>query len=427
MTRWMIVLATVCVLWTATARGQETKPSASPYARWKNGPSTDPNFFAVGVWGQSVKNAKRYREAGVNLYVGADPKREALKALREQAIGAIVGAFWRPEVMELSDDPAIVGWILKDEPDISQPVARFWKNDANLMRSAWPGVPEVERIIKDGKENGPLLPPRFITEEYARVTASDPTRPVLLNCSFGVATSNYNARQWRNRHDEDYPEYFKGADIGSQDFYPMISQGKNYEGKLWYVAKAVLNLRKYVGPDKVVWNIVEGMKPRAKLTPHTMRAGVWMSLVHGAQGIVYFVHQMGKDKDTKFIEASVFEDPEMAKAFTETNLRIAAFAPVLNSPTLKDGADVASSEPASKELADLGLAPIAAMAKRLDGATYVFAVRMEDIASKGSFTVKGLTGRAVAEVLGEDRKIDVTDGKFSDDFKGYEVHLYKIK
>ena len=67
------------------------------------------------------------------------------------------------------------------------------------------------------------------------------------------------------------------------------------------------------------------------------------------------------------------------------------------------------------------------MAKRLDGATYVFAVRMEDIASKGSFTVKGLTGRAVAEVLGEDRKIDVTDGKFSDDFKGYEVHLYKIK
>jgi hypothetical protein len=51
---------------------------------------------------------------------------------------------------------------------------------------------------------------------------------------------------------------------------------------------------------------------------------------------------------------------------------------------------------------------------------------MRDAATKADFAVKGLAGKMSAEVLGEGRKIDVADGKFSDDFKGYEIHLYKI-
>ena len=42
----------------------------SPYARWTNGLSSDPNYFPIAVWVQQPSNAERYKEAGINLYVG---------------------------------------------------------------------------------------------------------------------------------------------------------------------------------------------------------------------------------------------------------------------------------------------------------------------------------------------------------------------
>jgi hypothetical protein len=56
---------------------------------------------------------------------------------------------------------------------------------------------------------------------------------------------------------------------------------------------------------------------------------------------------------------------------------------------------------------------------------------MEDSPAKGEFQVKGFPPGAqdpavVAEVIGEGRKIDAPGGKFSDDFKGLEVHIYKF-
>ena len=70
--------------------------------------------------------------------------------------------------------------------------------------------------------------------------------------------------------------------------------------------------------------------------------------------------------------------------------------------------------------------PVDATIKQQGGATYVFAVAMRDGATKAEFTIKGLAGKLQAEVIGEGRAIDVTDGRYADDFKGYEVHLYRI-
>ena len=138
-----------------------------------------------------------------------------------------------------------------------------------------------------------------------------------------------------------------------------------------------------------------------------------MSLIHGSKGIIYFSHIF----KPKFIEAGVLANPEMAKAVGAINQQITELAPVLNSPTLKDAATVESSS---------GEVPIDMLVKKADGAVYIFAVAMRNAAAKGAFQVQGLTGGATAEVVGEDRKVEVTGGKFSDDFAGYGVHLYKI-
>jgi hypothetical protein len=134
------------------------------------------------------------------------------------------------------------------------------------------------------------------------------------------------------------------------------------------------------------------------------------------------VHQF----NPRFIEASVLEAPRMAAGFAEINKRVAALAPVLNSPTVEDETEVESSAPASEESVASGLQPIAATTRRQGGATYLFAVRMEESEATGTFRLKRLPPRARAEVLNEGSTLEVNDGRFSDDFQGYEVHLYEI-
>jgi hypothetical protein len=108
----------------------------------------------------------------------------------------------------------------------------------------------------------------------------------------------------------------------------------------------------------------------------------------------------------------------MSAAVGAVNKQVHELAPVLNSPAVADGVSVVSSAAA---------VPVEAVAKRRDGSTYVFAVGMRDGATTATFTVAGLTGRAKAEVLGEDRTVDVRDGVFRDEFGAWAVHLYRIR
>ena len=139
-----------------------------------------------------------------------------------------------------------------------------------------------------------------------------------------------------------------------------------------------------------------------------------MSIIHGSTGLIYFVHEW----KPKFNEHALLDDPEMLTAVTAINNQIHELAPVLNSPTVKDGATVKSS---AEDV------PIALMMKRYDGATYVFAVGMRNASTKGDFVVQGLPETATAEVIGEERSINVKNGKFEDDFGAYDVHLYRIR
>ena len=63
--------------------------------------------------------------------------------------------------------------------------------------------------------------------------------------------------------------------------------------------------------------------------------------------------------------------------------------------------------------------------RRIDGATYIFAVECEGKAGKAEFHVKGV-GDETVEVIGEERKTMTEDGMFGDSFKPWAVHLYKI-
>jgi hypothetical protein len=139
-----------------------------------------------------------------------------------------------------------------------------------------------------------------------------------------------------------------------------------------------------------------------------------MSLIEGSRGLIYFVHQF---KPT-FREAALLDDPEMLAAVTALNRQITELAPVLNSATVRDGATVQSSN---------AEVPVACMMKRKNGSTYLFALAMRDGKTSATFTLEGFAGDSTATVLGEERTLTVKNGRFSDTFAPWDVHLYEVK
>jgi hypothetical protein len=389
-------LAAVLAPRASGAAGPATRPAAnpSPYAAWKNGPPTDPSFFPIGVWVQNPRNAKRYRNAGVNLYVGLyrGPTEEQLRDLKEAGMRVICA---QRRGLAFKDDATIVGWLQPDEPDNAQPT-----KDPKTGKSGW----------------GPSVKPEKVVADYERLRTADPTRPVMLNLGQGVANDAWYGRGPGAKR-EDYLTYVRGGDVVSFDFYPVGGEaGQDGNARLPLVAKGVRRLVEWTGGRKVVWAILECSRIHNtdhKPTARQIRAQVWMALVHGAQGIVWFAHQFDPD----FREAAVLDDPDLLAAVTAVNRQIHELAPVLNSPSVTDGASVSSSDEK---------APIAVMTKRHGGATYVFSVALANAPARGTFELPGLPDGAAVEVIGESRKVDATAGKFADDFDGYAVHLYRI-
>jgi hypothetical protein len=363
----------------------------SPYAAWKLGPSTDPSFFPLAVWLQDPSNAEKYKAAGINVYVGLwnGPTDEELAALK--GAGMKVVCSQNECGLAHLDDRTIVGWMHGDEPDNAQ-------------------------SLGEGKGYGPPIPPEKIIADYRRIRAADPSRPVFLNLGQGVAWDGWYGRGVRTNHPEDYLEYCKGGDIFSFDIYPVASPDSAVKGKLWYVPFGVERLGKWTNHRKPVWNCIEcsRINTGVKATPAQVRAEVWMSLIRGSRGIIYFVHEW----EPKFNEHALLDDPEMLAEVTRLNGSIAQLAPALNSPELSGAVKAESSNP------DV---PLDCTARRLGKDFYIFSVCMRDGAANGRFRIKGLPSEATAEVLGEDRTITVKKGVFEDAFGPWEVHLYRIR
>ena len=370
-----------------TAWSQDS-PKGPP--KWSHGPPESEDYFPIAVWLQNPRNASKFKNAGINLYVGLwkGPNEEQLATLTKAGMPVIraQNAF----ALRQKDNPIIVGWMHGDEPDNAQSLGK-------------------------GRGYGPPILPEVIVRDYERMRAADPTRPVLLNLGQGVAWDNYIGRGVRRNHPEDYPEYITGCDVASFDIYPAVHKSPEVAGKLEFVARGVERLVKWSGEDRPVWNCIECThigNPRIEPTPDQVRSEVWMALIRGSRGLIYFVHQF---KPT-FREAALLDDPEMLAAVTAINRQIRELAPVLNRPSVREGIEVKSS---AKD------AQIAWMLKRSAEAIHLFAVNLANVATEATFTVAAIPPEATVEVLGESRTVSLKEGRFDDSFKPYGVHLYK--
>ncbi len=379
-----ICLISFCLLFSGIISSAQNPPLLT-----KN-----PDFFPIGVWLQSPENAQAYWNAGINVNIGVWKGLTQEKLDLYKKAGMKIICDQNEFGLKNLKDPTILAWMHGDEPDNAQ-----------------------------AKKNGgqgydPCIDPAIIIKSYEQIKKNDPSRPVYINLGQGVSYINYNGRGECRGNIDKYKEstngYLKGCDLASFDIYPVNNSDPESHNNLWYVPKGIDSLRSWTNYKKPVWCVLECTKisPRNPRKPTTMevKSEAWMAIIHGANGISYFCHSFVAPQD----EAALLHDPDMLKAVTAVNKQVTSLARVLNSPTTSDYATVTST---NKDV------PVDIMTKSQGKTNYIFSVGMRCGFTTATFTVK--SGNSV-EVIGEGRTLPVKDGKFSDEFAPYGVHLYKI-
>ena len=361
-------------------------PSALRRQSFENGFPREVGFFPLGVWLQSPNTAPRYKAMGINTFVGLwkGPTESQLATLARYSMFAV--ADQNDVALNSPNRYVIKAWLdSRDEPDNAQSTAY------GLLRTC---IPATEVVRRSHEMKG-----------------RDATRPVMVLFGQGIANEFWRGRGLCNGDMNYYDVAVDGADILAFDIYPMGSTSPPVKGKLEYVAHGVTNLLKRASPEQAVWNAIEttSLDPQVPVTPAQVRSEVWMALVHGSTGIVYFVHEF----EPRFREDAIFRYPKTVEEVAKINELITALSPVLKSPNVLGKLTVSAA------------VPIAVMVKSYEGFLYVFAVSMQNGDCRAKFSMQTLTD-SQADVINESRSIKIVNGVFEDSFAGYDVHIYKI-
>lgn len=368
---------------------------------------TDPSYFPVGVWKESLTDpadAPKDRAVLLNTYV-------ELTGDSDVAFAAQVGS------VALTEEPlpGAVGRVLSDEVDM-------WARGGNAeWTGSWPGVGEICRPVNMGcgftvqRELLKAIPPEaLVYSNYGKGVTfweGDEHAATFLNeFQHVVSADNY----WFTDPYICGPSEGGAVLAAGQELAPERCRlAANYG---WTISR----LRSLIKPaaSKPVWAFVEVGHPftddqAPTITGPQIRAAVWSSLIHGARGVVYFNHSFGGTCQTQHILRDACGN-DVRPWVTAVNRQITGLAPVLNAPFL-DGALVHG--------------PGIDTAVKVHGDDlYVFAGSAQAGPQTAELTLACLPGASVpATVLDEDRTVTVSNGVFRDTFDdGNAVHLYKI-
>ena len=417
------------------------------YAQFSLGPLSIQDYFTRAVWLQSPRNAGLFEAVGVNQFVGlwrgtveVSPKEGPILPLLRQYNMHIIGdqetGLAGPDAAKHLTDSIIDGWALVDEPDNAQSLPTGGYGDCIL--------------------------PSAIISIYKASKRADPNRPVYLGVGQGTGYDFNSCYYGRGstccspaRGFNDYPLYIQGGDILASDVYP-----ENDAHPLWWVSRTTDRLRYWSNYQKPVWQDIElvnfSNKSSVTLTPAEVEAEVWMTIIHGARGFMYFVHQFAPAEEEDSISHP--EHADVKAVVAATDIQVAALARVLNTPSVSNGVAVTSSS---------AHAAINVLLKRYGGCTFLLATNdglpqnqttaanpmtetslfcrgssscIDSTARSGgalsmlptgattaTFTLRDFPAHATAIVLGEKRSIPVSNGVFSDNFAtSYAWHLYQI-
>lgn len=310
--------------------------------------------------------------------------------------------------------PIAIGWESNPTPEIIHEIASAGFNSICFIAKEQP-VEELRKSLDIARDNGlkvilwidshvkidtlrylveslkdhPALiawyvydEPQIITSEirdkYDITKKLDPTRPVYIN--------------YCRNYSKDMP-----GDIASFDYYPIPSASP---ACVIGNVDTMERCGRETGKPSWIWLQTHGYAYFYYREPSgpEEECMTYLSLIHGARGIKYFAQK-----------------PHSAELWDELKqlaLEVRILAPVLYS--LEEVSDVKADKQS-----------IHLTTKRYKGKLYIITVNDCPEPVKASFSIANVKA-AGAEVLFEDRKVTVKNGRFTDHYLGYQRHVYRI-
>lgn len=366
------------------------------YARFAHGLPSDPSFFPVAVWFESVVDEagiSKDRDAGINTYVVLTADSD-LRLLASHGMRAILQyTEWAGRATAAGSE-AIAGWMLFDEIDMQQGPRGGYQTLTKILAQ----LPKDGRLRYNNYGKGVVFwetdaeAARFVNE-FQDIVSVD--------------------AYWFT--DNDLRTQYQGGALFARSARELADAESRRAANYGATVKRVRGLVRPAG-SKPVWHFVEVGHPFSQadwpgIRPAEVSAAVWSGIINGARGVIYFNHSFGGPNITHH----ALREPAYSTIRAEvkrTNARIAALAPVLNAPFVDGLVRVVGA--------------IDVMAKLHEGRFYLFAGSCSATAQRVTLQLP-CVGSATVTVLDEGRTIPLVDGVFTDTFAdGNAVHIYRI-
>jgi hypothetical protein len=423
--------------------GSGTNPLSSlPLIPWAGGPSyynkftlaknmgwTSPNFYPIGAWFMRASDQGAqdlYKSMHFNTSFQVEDEAD-LATLRANGMSAFPGnPDWQPGTES-------VGWEVMDEPDMNY----------GAGSDGWSGV-EGWNTCQPTQDNGGKCGLTVLSYMINNRFPSGDGRMLYSNLGKGIFPG------WEDPADEARFLNSGYTDLISDDIYwytdldactgqqgPRLIPGSGpispYSGMPDLTDAechragnygAIVDQMRYLdsldGKYQPILGFVESGNPfdggwDRYITGPQMEGAVMSTVIHGADGVIYFKHNFGSSCITtdNFIDCSQTHKTNA----TTVNGYLQSLAPVLNTQSYKydfgGGTDT--------------------MLKWYNGSAYIFAMGKIKLGGTNTgnltFTLpSGIAGATSVQVLdGASRTIPISAGKFTDNFaQEYSYHIYKI-
>ncbi len=294
------------------------------------------------------------------------------------------------KINSFKDHPALLCWELEDEP------AYIWK-------SAKPRI----------------LPEQMI-ETYKLVKSLDPDHLIYMNHAPVNLVSTMK-------------KYNDSADILACDIYPVVPhgikptyalladglQGDRLNPYISQVGEYAERLKR-VSSQKPFFMVLQGfawemLKEESERNSNMvlypsydqLRFMAYNAIIHGANGIVYW--------GTKYTAANEPFWDDLFKVTRELkSMQKVLTAPIKNISIGKEYHELGYSVDGGVEI----------MIKQFNDSVYLLTANIDKHPAKVSFN--NIPAFSKAEVMSENKEILIKNGKLTDDYKAFEVHVYKL-
>jgi len=225
-----------------------------------------------------------------------------------------------------------------------------------------------------------------------------------------------------------FKEYKDASDILMTDRYPVPRT------PLSHIAEATAWAVKQKGDSGPVWAIIQAFgyqNPQYKgwglrePTYDEMRAMTFLSIIHGAKGIFYYTFTGSQYR--------ILQSPEHWNDLKRIVAELNGIYPLLLLPN--DNLTITPSITEGSQKDEWGVAPVHLAMRHLTkdagglkAGYYIIATNSLHEPLVASFSLNGLlaSSKYAINFLGGGDQIHINKGTFSDTFKPYDVHIYKV-